>query len=66
MNETERWEEAAREAFDQFLQELKEDLPKGSNFEQIEEAIFLRQRTLLSQVLQARVNAEGDFSPQAS
>ncbi len=66
MSEIEGWEEAAREAFDQFLQELKKDLPKGSNFEQIEEAIFLRQRTLLSQVLQARVNAEADFSPQAS
>lgn len=62
MNREEQWEEEARVAFEVFLAGLKEVLPSGSNLQEVEAAIFAKQRTLLSQVFQARLDTEA-FPP---
>jgi hypothetical protein len=62
MNGQEQWEEEAQAAFELFLRGLKEELPEGSSLQEIEAAIFAKQRDLLSRVMQARLDAES-FSP---
>jgi hypothetical protein len=65
MNRQEQWEEEARAAFELFLRGLKEELPAGSSLQEIEAAIFTKQRDLLSQVFQARLDAEAVSPPEA-
>lgn len=59
----ENWEEEAREAFERFLRQMKEELPEGSNFAQIEERTMELEHKLIEEVIQARSNAGGISPP---
>ena len=59
----EKWEEEAREAFERFLRQMKEELPESSNFMEIEERTMELEQKLMEEVIQARSNAWGIFPP---
>jgi type II secretory pathway component PulF len=59
----ENWEEEAREAFERFLRQMKEELPEGSSFAEIEEQMMELEDKLMEEVIQARSSAGGIFPP---
>ena len=60
---TENWEEKAREAFGTSLAKLKAELPKDANFAMMEQAMLEHSPEMMSKTLEALANAKA-FSPE--
>lgn len=65
MNEQPSWPEEAREAMERFIVHLKAELGDQATIAEIEQAVLDHYQALLSEVVQALVDAQGTFPPGA-